>query len=126
MRCLAWSVAAVAMLLGPGVAWGAAPKAPPKGGMPIQKVWPGRETRYLTPPAILRGPTEKQRTPAPYADKLDLNHASLEQLQRLPGVGVVWAPKLLSGRPYYTEGDLARDGIPFNVIEQIAPLITLE
>ena len=106
---------------------------PPSKGMPIQKVWPRRSSGAAAaapligaPPLLLRAPSEKRAVPAPFAAKLDINTATLEQLQNLPGVGLVWAPKLLAGRPYKSLGDLARDGIPFNTIDRIAPLITLE
>lgn len=100
--------------------------AAPKGGLPIQKVWRhGTDARIGPTPRLLQGPVAPAAAPAPFNAKLDLNRATLEQIQRLPGVGVEWAPKLLAGRPYYTLGDLARDGLPFNVIDQISPLVTL-
>ncbi len=98
-----------------------------KGVLPIQKSWRRGWQPLIGPtPQFLQGPAAPQAAPPAFGAKLDLNHAMLEQIQRLPGVGVVWAPKLLAGRPYYTLGDIARDGIPFNVIDQISPLITLE
>jgi DNA uptake protein ComE-like DNA-binding protein len=57
--------------------------------------------------------------------KIDLNRASLEQLQRLPGVGWTWAPRILAGRPYTTFGDLARDGIPFTTIDALSREVEL-
>ncbi len=104
-----------------------APVVAPKTGLPIQKVWRRGWQPLIGPaPQLLRGPAPPPAAPPAFGAKLDLNHATLEQIQRLPGVGVVWAPKLLAGRPYYTLGDIARDGIPFNVIDQMSPLITLE
>lgn len=98
----------------------------PRRTLPIDRNWrPGGVRRPLVAPAgiLSQAPPATQPLRAPYATKLDLNTASLEQLQNLPGVGAAWAPKLLSGRPYRTLGDLARDGIPFTTIEQIAPLV---
>ncbi|MGD9720656.1 MAG: ComEA family DNA-binding protein [Pirellulales bacterium] len=62
---------------------------------------------------------------APGRGKLDLNTATLEQIQRLPGVGVTWAPRILAGRPYRTFGDLARDGIPYTTIESLSRRVEL-
>ncbi|MBI3836370.1 MAG: helix-hairpin-helix domain-containing protein [Planctomycetia bacterium] len=57
--------------------------------------------------------------------KVDLNSASLQQLQNLPGVEPGMAAHILAGRPYMNMDDLARDGIPLNTIERIQPLVTL-
>jgi competence protein ComEA len=111
-----------------GVAAAADAAAQTPAAMPIQKVWPRSRTAWAVAapaPPLLRGPVTAKSQPAPFSNKLDLNRASLEQLQRLPGVGAAWAPKLLAGRPYRTLGDLARDGIPFNTIDQITPLVEL-
>jgi DNA uptake protein ComE-like DNA-binding protein len=57
--------------------------------------------------------------------KLDLNSASLAQLQNLPGVEPGMAAHILAGRPYVTIDDLARNGVPLSTIEKIRPLVTL-
>ena len=102
--------------------------ADPRGGLPISKVWPRSRpaTLDLTPPALLSAPARPQLAAEPVPQRVDLNRASLEELQRLPGVGPALGAHLMAGRPYRTLGDLARDGLPFNTIDQIAPLITLE
>jgi DNA uptake protein ComE-like DNA-binding protein len=61
----------------------------------------------------------------PTPNKVDLNSASLEQLQNLPGVEPGMAAHILAGRPYMIMDDLARNGIPLNTIERIRPLVTL-
>ena len=57
---------------------------------------------------------------------LDLNLATDEQLQGIPGIGPVTAAKIIAGRPYRKVEDLLKiPGIGPKKLEAIAPYVTL-
>ncbi len=60
--------------------------------------------------------TPKSTTPA--GEKLDINSATKEQLQSLPGIGDALSQKIIDNRPYRTKRDL--------VTKKIIPLSTYE
>jgi competence protein ComEA len=59
------------------------------------------------------------------AGLVDINAASLKDLETLPGVGAATAKKIVAGRPYTAVGDLAKAGVPKVTIEKITPLVTV-
>lgn len=51
--------------------------------------------------------------------KTDVNSATEEELEALPGVGKTYAKKIIDGRPYHTEADLVKAGIPQGTVDKI-------
>lgn len=56
---------------------------------------------------------------------LDLNTASQEQLEALPGVGPATAKKIIGGRPFTSVADLKRVGVSASTINKISPRVTV-
>jgi hypothetical protein len=52
---------------------------------------------------------------------IDLNTATVEQLQTLPEITADYARKIVAGRPYTERKDLERAGIPHDVAERLGP-----
>jgi competence protein ComEA len=63
-------------------------------------------------------PASSSKANAPAGEKLDINSATKEQLDALPGIGDAYAQKIIDNRPYRTKRDL--------VIKKIIPQSTYE
>lgn len=51
--------------------------------------------------------------------KVDINHASEEELEAIPGIGKAYAKKIIDGRPYKNKKDLIKAGIPEKTVDKI-------
>lgn len=87
---------------------------------------PKKSTAHPLPSETKNEPAVKPPLPTPLpARKVDLNTALVEEIQALPGMGPGMAAHILAGRPYADLDDLARNGVPLSLIEQIKPYIVL-
>ena len=70
----------------------------------------------LTSGCALAQAQAKSKTPAPAVetakgDLLDINSATKDQLDTLPGIGEKFSQKIIEGRPYAKKSDLVRKKI---------------
>jgi DNA uptake protein ComE-like DNA-binding protein len=58
-----------------------------------------------------RGEPTKFATPSSPKQLTDINHASLNQLMKVPGITRSWAGRIVRFRPYHTKMDLLEKGV---------------
>jgi hypothetical protein len=89
----------------------------------LVRLWPFfRSTRPVVLLPKERNPVEERRVLiAPYMPrKVDINSASFSELQNLPGIDSSMAARIFAGRPYRTLQDLERNGIPLDIVQNLA------
>jgi DNA uptake protein ComE-like DNA-binding protein len=87
-----------------------------KRGIWDEARFPRGATQPTTPPVSASG--------APGNELIDLNTASYEALQKLPGIGPKLAERIIAHRPYKSVDELARvSGISSGRLERLTPLV---
>ncbi len=64
--------------------------------------------------------------PLPGGEKIPLNHASSAELQQVPGIGAVYAGRIMAGRPWEALDELTRlKGVGLGKVTQWSPYLTV-
>jgi DNA uptake protein ComE-like DNA-binding protein len=58
-----------------------------------------------------RGVPKTSATAPPPEARIDINHASVDELLKVPGITLSWAGRIVRFRPYRTKQDLLEHGI---------------
>ena len=67
----------------------------------------------------------EKRKQSSKSEKLDVNSASKEELDALPGIGATYAQKIIDGRPYRSKNELVSKGVlPSSIYDNIKDQIT--
>ena len=70
-----------------------------------------------------RVPKTSVNAPRP-EDRVDINHASLNELLKVPGMTPSWAGRIIRYRPYHAKSDLLQRGVvPDAVYDRIKDFI---
>ena len=58
-----------------------------------------------------RGPPKTSKDAPPPDERIDLNHATEDQLLKVPGMTRSWAGRIIRFRPYHTKDELMEMGV---------------
>src|SRR4051812_16850556 len=54
---------------------------------------------------------------------IDINVASSDQLESVPGIGAATAKKIIGGRPYASVAELSKAGLSAKQVQQLSPML---
>jgi DNA uptake protein ComE-like DNA-binding protein len=88
-------------------------------GVPLRTILPVIVALVLLCPSGATTQSRSQTAPPPEA-RVDINHASVEELIKIPGMTRSWAGRIVRFRPYRSKQDLLDRGVlPGDVYERI-------
>ena len=86
--------------------------------------WAGRAGTSARTELLQTTQAQAPAVPSKAAELLDINSATKEQLEELPGIGKAYSQKIIDGRPYKAKTDLVRKNvIPQATYDKIKNLI---
>ena len=63
-----------------------------------------------------RGVPKTSSTAPPPEERVDINHASIAELLKVPGITQTWAGRIIRYRPYHSKADLLQRGVVPDVV----------